>query len=151
MVTYREATAQDTAALLDLLREIMAHHGVPAPGDKHLVAVVQQVLAAPHHVFLVAEVEGAVVGMCNLIFSFSTWSAAPVCEVQDLVVTKSFRRQGIGRGLLEAAARMARTRGCRRLFLLAEVWNLEAHRFYRAAGMSEKTCLYFEQDLPPGS
>jgi hypothetical protein len=43
----------------------------------------------------------------------------------------------------------ARARGCSRLFLLAEPWNLEAHAFYRSLGLSEKTCLYFERDLRP--
>ncbi len=50
---------------------------------------------------------------------------------------------------MSAAEAIARARGCSRLFLLAESWNLDAHAFYRSLGLAEKTCLYFERDLPP--
>ncbi len=85
--------------------------------------------------------------MCALVFSISTWSASPVCELQDVIVTEEYRREDVGRGLIAAAEEIARARGCSRLFLLAESWNLGAHAFYRSLGLSEKTCLYFERDL----
>jgi GNAT superfamily N-acetyltransferase len=97
---------------------------------------------------LVAESQGDLVGMCALIFSYSTWSATLVCELQDVVVTASHRRSRVGQGLVNAAEAVARARGCDRLFLMAEAWNLEAHAFYRGLGLAEKTCLYFERDLP---
>ena len=96
----------------------------------------------------VAVPAGRIVGMCALVFTVSTWSAATVCELQDVIVTEGYRREDVGRGLLAAAEETARARGCSRLFLLAESWNLGAHAFYRNARMMEKTCLYFERDLP---
>jgi GNAT superfamily N-acetyltransferase len=157
MITYRPATQSDAPAVLSLLAEIMRHHGVTPPSASRLASVVASILeapvpaagdrVAPAHSILVAEDRGRVVGMCALIFSLSTWSAAPVCEVQDLVVTESHRRGDVGRGLLAAAQHLARDRGCARLFLLAESWNLDAHAFYRSLGLVEKTCLYFERDL----
>ena len=97
-----------------------------------------------------AEQDGRLIGMCALIFSMSTWSASPVCELQDVLVTEDHRRADVGRGLVEAAEQIARARGCTRLFLLAEYWNLDAHAFYRSLGLAEKTCLYFERDLRTG-
>ena len=90
---------------------------------------------------------GRIVGMCALVFTISTWSAALVCELQDVIVTEDYRREDVGQGLLVAAEELARARGCGRLFLLAESWNLGAHAFYRHSGMMEKTCLFFERDL----
>jgi len=147
MVLYRQATATDIPALLALLREIMEHHGVQPPEATRLAATVSAILDQPDHLFLVADDNGQVVGMCALIFSHSTWSASPVCELQDLIVTRVRRRLHVGRGLMAAAEKLARARGCTRLFLLAEPWNLEAHAFYRSLGLLEKTCLYFERDL----
>jgi GNAT superfamily N-acetyltransferase len=151
MVTYRLATPNDAGCIVSLLAEIMQHHGVAPPGRERLRSVVDAVFASPEHFFLVAVAEGAIVGMCALIFSYSTWSASPVCELQDVVVTSESRRQRVGRGLLEAAENLARDRGCSRLFLSAESWNLEAQRFYRRLGLAEKTVLYFERDLLDGS
>jgi len=146
-----------------LLREIMELHGVSVPAEERLGSVLEVILAESaanatsppetppdrHHSILVAEQDGTILGMCAVIFSLSTWSAAPVCEVQDLVVTAEHRRNEIGRGLLQMAERLARQRGCARLFLLTESWNLGAHAFYRSLGLSEKTCLYFERALEP--
>lgn len=147
MITYRQAEANDGPALVDLLREIMHHHGVAAPGGADLQSVVRAALESPYHAFLVAEEGGTVVGMCALVFSLSTWSAALVCELQDVVIREESRRNKIGAGLIRAAEEIARRRGCARLYLLAESWNLDAHAFYRNLGMTEKTCLYFERAL----
>jgi GNAT superfamily N-acetyltransferase len=147
MITYRQAVAADVDLVLALLAEIMEHHGVVAPPSDRLEATVATILASPDHILLVAECQGDLLGMCALVFSHSTWSSSLVCELQDMVVTESQRRGQLGRGLVDAAESLARARGCSRLFLLAEAWNLEAHAFYRSLGLAEKTCLYFERDL----
>ena len=150
MVTYRQAITEDSPAVVSLLAEIMQHHGAPAPAGGSLESVVRSALDSPFHEFVVAESDGAVVGMCALIFTYSTWSAALVCELQDVIVREGSRRTRVGRGLILAAEQVARERGCARLSLLAEAWNFGAHAFYRDLGLSEKTCLYFERDLSDG-
>ena len=147
MITYRQAAPPDASQVLALLVEIMEHHGVTPPETARLAATISSVLAASDHSFLVAESHGHLVGMCALVFSHSTWSASSVCELQDLVVTRSHRRGHVGRGLVQTAESIARSHGCSRLFLMAESWNLDAHSFYRSLGLAEKTCLYFERDL----
>jgi N-acetylglutamate synthase-like GNAT family acetyltransferase len=148
MITYRQAALSDAPQVLALLVEIIGDHGVTPPEPERLTATVSSILTAPDHSFLVAESHGHLVGMCALVFSLSTWSASPVCELQDLVVTRSHRRGHVGRGLVQTAESIAQARGCSRLFLMAESWNLDAHSFYRSLGLAEKTCLYFERDLP---
>ena len=147
MVTYRAATEADAGQVIDLLEEIMRHHGVAPPPRERLAATVDTVIASSSHLFLVAEDHARLVGMCALLFSQSTWSAAAVCELQDVVVTESRRLGTIGKDLLGHAEEIARSRGCARLFLSAEPWNFTAHDFYRKCGLAEKTYLYFERDL----
>lgn len=143
----RLAVPSDTDALIDLLHQIMAHHGVPSPPAPDLRDVLGQVFASPSHEFLVAEFDDGIHGMCALVYSLSTWSAGPVCEVQDVVVAAHRRGAGVGAAVLAAAERRAAERGCRRLFLTAETPNLGGHAFYRALGLMEKTTLHFERDL----
>ncbi|MBN1320066.1 MAG: GNAT family N-acetyltransferase [Thermoleophilia bacterium] len=147
MIIYRQAVPSDALRILSLLEEIMEHHGVVPPEPKRLSATVSTIIAASDHIFLVAQDEDDLVGMCALVFSESTWSASPVCELQDVVVAQEHRRAEVGRGLMQTAEEVARARGCDRLYLLAEYWNLDAHAFYRSLGLAEKTCLYFERDL----
>lgn len=147
MILYRLATGSDLSRVLTLLREVMEHHDVAPPAAAALSECVATIIQSRDHQFLLAEEDGRVIGMCALLFSMSTWSAAPVCEIQDFIVTRAHRRKGVGRGLLDSADEIARARGCTRAYLLAEYWNLDAHAFYRRADMAEKTCLDFERDL----
>jgi GNAT superfamily N-acetyltransferase len=147
MVTFRNAVPADADQLISLLTEIMKHHRETPPGIDRLAAVLADIMRSSGHLLVVADSSGELIGMCALLFSYSTWSASSVCELQDVVVTADHRRRGVGRGLISAAEEIARERGCTHLFLLAEAWNLEAHAFYRRMSLAEKTCLYFERDL----
>lgn len=147
MVRYRPAVRSDLPQVARLLREIMEHHAVAPPAEADLSACIDTIFASKDHLFLVADQSGQVLGMCALLFSMSTWSAAPTCEIQDLIVTNAHRGQGLGRGLVDAASRLAQERGCARVFMLAEYWNLDAHAFYRRLGLTEDTHLDFERDL----
>lgn len=59
------------------------------------------------------------------------------CWLQDLVVTASQRSGGVGAKLIDAAAEWAKERGCTHLELSSGAGRADAHRFYRARGMSE--------------
>ena len=146
-INVREAHDADLDALISLLEEIMAHHGVPRPARGSLSRTLRSILRSDSHLFLVAEGGDSIIGMCALVFTVSTWSAGPVCEIQDVIVTEESRGGGTGRLLLEAAEKVARERGCVRLFLHAEPANLGAHAFYRSLGLEEKTSLHFERSL----
>ena len=58
------------------------------------------------------------------------------CWLQDLVVSSSRRSQGIGALLLDVATDWARQRGCTHLELASGEGRKDAHRFYRAQGMT---------------
>lgn len=148
VVSYRQATAQDIDAMAPLLAEIMLHHAVAPHDPAGLRQVLETAMSEPNHLFMLAETDdGAIAGMCALVLTYSTWSAGMVCELQDVIVNQPFRQNGVGRGMVEAAGKLARDRGCVRLYLLAEYWNLDAHTFYRSLGLVEKTSMYFERDL----
>lgn len=146
-ISIRTASESDIPALIGLLEEIMIHHAVSPPSRDALTSVFHRIFGSTDHVFLAAASPEGVVAACSLIFTLSTWSAAPVCEVQDVVVTARYRGAGVGRALLTAAERHARDRGCARLFLSAESENLGGHAFYRSLGLREKAILHFERDL----
>ncbi len=57
-----------------------------------------------------------------------------VVAMWDVRVHPTFRRQGVGRMLFEAAVRWARDRGCRELKVETQNINVPACRFYEQQG-----------------
>ena len=80
--------------------------------------------------FLVGELEGAVTGY--LIVLVPSWTDA--AEITDLAVDCASRRLGVGRTLIEAAARWARERRYRSLWVEPRADNHAAICFYTALG-----------------
>ena len=69
-------------------------------------------------------------------------TALGVPEIGDVFVPAELRGRGIGTELSEAAERMARTRGHRRISISASIANEGALRLYRRLG-------YRDAGLPP--
>jgi ribosomal protein S18 acetylase RimI-like enzyme len=72
-----------------------------------------------------------------------TWGET--CELQQLWVAESLRRQGIGRSLLEEVEAEAIRRGCRQLILSTH--SFQAPRFYQNFGFE---ILYAIPEYPRG-
>ena len=77
------------------------------------------------------------VGLASVYADILSIRYGPRCWLQDLIVTSTDRGRGIGAKLLEAASDWARERGCTHLELASGDGRKDAHRFYRAQGMSQ--------------
>ncbi len=67
--------------------------------------------ADPAFEALIAERDGAPVGLCLFFESFSTWDGRRGVYVQDIYVSEAARGLGLGRRLLAEAAAVSRARG----------------------------------------
>ena len=147
-VGCRLAVPADVPALAGLLAELMQHLAVESPGPQRSAASLECAIRSDAQPYLLATgAEGNPVGMCGLLLWWDPWTGGGACELRDLVVTASCRRRGVGRALLEAAAGLARKRGCTRLYMLTDVWGEEGPAFYRGLGFRDKPALYFEKTL----
>jgi GNAT superfamily N-acetyltransferase len=79
---------------------------------------------------LVAEREGAIVGICHYIFHRSTSRLAPVCYLQDLFTAPDFRGHGIGRALIEKVYAIAKEAGSTRVYWLTHSTNTPGRTLY---------------------
>lgn len=96
---------------------------------------------------LVAEVNGEVVGVCQvMVFPHFQHSGGWCCELESVHVRSDLRGQGIGAKLLEGAEEIARREGCYRMQLTSRNVRLDAHRFYLAHGF-EQTSQGFKRTL----
>jgi len=137
------ATREDVADALAMVRELAEY-------EKALDEAVAtepdlaDALFGPHPAVeaLVARLEGERVGFALYFTSFSTWLGRRGLYLEDLYVRPAARGRGVGRALLARLARIATSRGCRRLEWSVLDWNEPAIRFYRsldAVAMDEWT------------
>lgn len=85
--------------------------------------------AEPVHA-LVAEREGAVVGLVHYLYHRSTTRLRDVCYLQDLFTAPELRGRGIGRRLIQGVYEAARAAGCSRVYWQTHVSNQPGRALY---------------------
>lgn len=76
------------------------------------------------------------VGLMNAFQTFSTFAAAPILNIHDLVVEAEYRGRGISTRLFDAAEQFAIQQGYCKLTLEVLSNNLKAQQAYRRIGFS---------------
>ncbi|MGD0449175.1 MAG: GNAT family N-acetyltransferase [Candidatus Dormibacteria bacterium] len=137
-VEVRPAVVADIPALLALYAQLAGElfHEPPltvAAAEAEFAGIA----ADPDRAVLVATVDGAVAGTVDLLIvrPSLTHGGRPWAAVENVVVDDRHHRRGVGRALMDEAARRAREANCHRLQLLSSQRRTEAHAFYRAIGM----------------
>ena len=131
------ATLSEIEELVHLLNVLFAQDIEFEPDYEKQKAGLEQIISNPSvGEILVMKIDGNVVGMVSLLYSFSTALGGKVAILEDMVVAKEFRRKGLGKQLLREAIAFARQRGCLRLTLLTDFDNDAAISFYQNAGFS---------------
>jgi GNAT superfamily N-acetyltransferase len=84
---------------------------------------------------LVAELDGTVVGMCQLTVFRQFQAVGGRCaEIESMHVHPQWRGRGIGGRLVEEAVARAAASGCYRIQLTSNKARADAHRFYERHG-----------------
>lgn len=137
----RLARPEDAADLARLAAELNEHQGDPADNFPAEVILRDGFGPEPHFVALLAELHGKAVGYALLVPAYETGWGAPGFYLNDLHVTESARRRGVGSALLIAAAEHAVASGRRYLWWATRAWNVGAQEFYRALGAFDEPLL----------
>jgi ribosomal protein S18 acetylase RimI-like enzyme len=90
----------------------------------------------PTTLIFVAYAGQAPVGVAVCFRGFSTFAARPLINIHDLAVVPAYRRQGVGRRLLERVEARGREWGCCKLTLEVREDNHVAQQLYWRAGFA---------------
>ncbi len=137
MITVRRAEPADAAAIVALATELstepegcMIWNEWRSAGEER--RYLRAVRKHPDAAVLVAELDGRIVGRLSL--ARDPHPASHHVADLGLMVDGGFRRRGIGRALLAAAAAWGRENGIEKLELHVFPWNEGAIALYEAVG-----------------
>ena len=83
---------------------------------------------------LIAERDGRVIGICNVILHRHCWSEADVTYLQDLYVEEGVRGSGAGRALIEAVYALADAEGAPSVYWMTQEFNYAGRMLYDRVG-----------------
>lgn len=138
-VTIRSAEPADLPRLVELLQLGALVDGREDPDDvADYASALAEIRTTPGCDLLVAETDGLVVGVCQLIvFRHLQHRGGRCAEIESVHVHPEFRSRGIGSRLVAAAVRSARAAGCYRVQLTSNGRRADAHRFYVREGFEQ--------------
>ncbi len=142
-ITIRPSNEGDSASVHRMLGIIADIHrnGRPDmyPGlqSKYTLEQVRQRLSTPDNGVFVADYNGSAVGyvFCDII----TEGDGLTLYVDDLCVDPQYRKNGIGKSLLDHAAAYGKEKGCRYLMLNVWEFNESAVKFYENYGLKTRS------------
>jgi GNAT superfamily N-acetyltransferase len=130
-IIVRQGNTGDLPGVLALVKELAEFE--KAPGEVEVT--VEEMIrwsTGPEKVFdfFVAEKSGNIVGIAVYYYKYSTWKGRCIF-LEDIIVTASERKQGIGKLLFNEMVKLAKQEKVRRLEWQVLEWNADAIEFYK--------------------
>jgi GNAT superfamily N-acetyltransferase len=136
-VEVRPATPTDAPRIAQLLASGSREPGKEAPQEPARYAAATERIRAAHGDVLVAEYDGTVAGVLQvMLLEHLQHAGGKVAEVESVHVDEAYRRHGVGAALLDAAVGWAAAQGCYRVQLTSHETREGAHEFYAKRGFT---------------
>jgi len=135
-ISIRESSGDDREAVVALWTEAYFTEGEGGRDTPYSPSDFRATAASAAH-FLVAELDGAVVGVVALLAPGESTRAVAhdgEAELVRLVVGATARRQGIGRALANRCAELAQGEGWRSIALWSRAYQRAGHYLYESLG-----------------
>lgn len=133
MITVAPLAEGDLPALAALFAEL-----TDDPTDEaRMAANFRRMAAGDDYILLGAKRGGELVGfMMGIVCLDIVGCCQPFLVVENVIVARAARRQGVARRLWDELEAEARRRGCYYVFLVSIDWREDAHRFYASVGFA---------------
>ncbi|MEM8572784.1 MAG: GNAT family N-acetyltransferase [Pseudomonadota bacterium] len=135
MIRVRPIEAADEAQWRKLWRGYLTFYETERPEEIYASTFARLINPAvtDYHGFI-ADDDGQAVGLTHFIYHRHGWHIAQVCYLQDLFVSKSARKGGVGRRLMEAVFEAAQAAGAADVYWLTQDFNTDARALYDQIG-----------------
>lgn len=137
-----QATLEDLPQLTDLLVELFESEPDFKPDRSKQMRGIRLILENPARgrIFVVRQ-NGEILGMINLLFTISTAEGGFAMILEDLVIKRDARGMGFGRMLLQHAVTYAKEKDFRRITLLTDPREADAHEIFKQHGFGQSNMI----------
>lgn len=130
-VTIRKANQQDFPTILALIKAFAIFQKTP----EKVTITLEQMIASENlfQCFIAETGSKKIAGFASFYFVYNSWSGKGI-YLDDLYVSDAFRKQGVGKLLLQAIIQLAKDEHCKKLRWQVSKWNANAIDFYKSIG-----------------
>ncbi len=133
-IEIRKGIPSDIPAVMKLIRELAIFEKAEDQLETTEEQLVQDAFGDKSlFEFFVASSQGQVIGLSLFYYRYSTWKGKGL-YLEDLIVTKPYRGQGVGKKLLLETVAYAKQEDCTGMYWQVLDWNSPAIEFYKSLG-----------------
>ncbi len=145
---FRVAKTEDIPVLCELLWELFSQEVEFTPNKKIQEKALKKIIEDENigDIFVSVK-ENKVVAMVNILYTISTALGEKVAILEDMVVSQNYKNQKIGSSLIEFALDYLEKNSFKRVTLLTDSDNFNAHNFYKKHGFIKSSMVVFRKSL----
>ena len=129
-ISVRPLKAEDKSRWLELWNGYLTFYETSL-SDEQTELTWKRLMDTNYGVFgLIAEKDGAMVGITHFMFRPSTWAPKDYCYLEDLFVDPTVRGSGAGRALINRVIELAKEHGAGRVYWTTKENNAQARILY---------------------
>jgi ribosomal protein S18 acetylase RimI-like enzyme len=133
-INIRQGVEADIPRVMELIWELAVYEKAPDSVEITAAQLLEDVFGtSPLFEFLVACDQTSIVGLSLFYYLYYTWKGKGL-YLEDLIVTESYRGQGIGKRLILETASYAAKMQCTGMYWQVLDWNTPAIEFYKSLG-----------------
>ena len=139
MRRFRKATAADASAIAKLYRELATLSPINVLPER-----IDNIAHDSNTYLIVCDHDGDIIATALLTLCADVmFSHQPFAVLDNVVVSKNFQRNGVGKSLMDHIEQFCAEKDCSKIMLLSGSDNHVAHDFYTAMGYNPNAKLGF--------
>ena len=142
-IVIRKISQSDYTAVAAIWREVL---DIRNATDEHITETYEAMQTDDRYVTFVAEADGRIVGLAAAVKVLAIGHPGGYVKMNGIGVLQEYRRQGIGKMLLEQVEQFTMEQGALYVGLASGIKRIEAHTFYENCGY-QKTSYWYRKSL----
>jgi GNAT superfamily N-acetyltransferase len=130
----RQAVSSDINAIIKLLEELGRPKDASKSDKIEFTRLVHKYMHGKNTMILVAEDNHDIIGMASLVFVSRLNQTRQELWIPDMIVSKDYQNNGVGRALAKKFTKIAKKNNCFRIRLESGNSRKHAHVFYKRNG-----------------